>query len=122
MKVLERYDWLGNVRELRNAIEHAVAVCSGMQILPLHLPRTVTPSAKPRRAVPPAIEDALAAWLDSKLDARATYREMHDEIEALTLRHLLSRFDGKPTILARETGMNRVTLRRKWRELGNAAP
>jgi hypothetical protein len=43
---------------------------------------------------------------------------MHDEIEALVLRHLLSRFDGKPTVLARETKMNRVTLRRKWRELG----
>jgi DNA-binding NtrC family response regulator len=60
----------------------------------------------------------LAAWLDGKLAAGATYREMHDEMEGIALRHLLSRFDGKPTVLARETGMNRVTLRKKCREHG----
>jgi DNA-binding NtrC family response regulator len=118
MRILEGYDWPGNVRELRNAIEHAVAVCPGLRILPQHLPRTLTPASEERHASPASLERALAAWLDSKLEARATYREMHDEIEAIALRHLLSRFDGKPTVLARETKMNRVTLRRKWRELG----
>jgi DNA-binding NtrC family response regulator len=117
MRVLEGYDWPGNVRELRNAIEHAVAVCGGLQILPQHLPRALAPEGGKRRASPASLDAALAAWLDSKLEMHATYREMHDEIEALALRHLLSRFDGKPTVLARETKMNRVTLRRKWREL-----
>jgi DNA-binding NtrC family response regulator len=118
MRLLERYDWPGNVRELRNAIEHAVAVCAGLQILPQHLPRTLLPAGEKRQSSPASLEETLAAWLDSKLEERATYRQMHDEIEALALRHLLARFDGKPTVLARETKMNRVTLRRKWRELG----
>jgi two-component system NtrC family response regulator/two-component system response regulator HydG len=39
---------------------------------------------------------------------------MHDAIESLVLRHLLKRFDGKPTLLARATKMNRVTLRKKF--------
>jgi DNA-binding NtrC family response regulator len=117
MKVMEQYDWPGNVRELRNAIEHAVAVCPGLKILPQHLPRTLTSESDEHGGSPRSFEAALSAWLDSKLETRATYREMHDEIEALALRHLLSRFDGKPTVLARETKMNRVTLRRKWREL-----
>ena len=43
---------------------------------------------------------------------------MHDELEAMALRHLLAHFGGKPTVLARETKMNRVTLRRKTRLLG----
>jgi len=118
MDMLGRHEWPGNVRELRNAIEHAVAVCAGLLILPQHLPRTLVPTGAKRRTSPGSLEETLAAWLDSKLADHATYREMHDEIEALALRHLLSRFDGKPTVLARETKMNRVTLRRKWRELG----
>ncbi len=42
-----------------------------------------------------------------------TYRQIHDELEAMVLRHLLSRYGGKPTILARELQMNRVTLLRR---------
>jgi DNA-binding NtrC family response regulator len=40
---------------------------------------------------------------------------MHDALEKMALRHLLAHFDGKPTVLARETKMNRVTLRKKCR-------
>src|SRR5439155_26624936 len=36
--LLERYDYPGNVRELENAIEHAVAVADGAKILPADLP------------------------------------------------------------------------------------
>lgn len=117
LALMQRYEWPGNVRELRNAIEHAVAVCPGPQILPQHLPRALGAIRQPT-STPQSLEKALAGWLDARLEAKATYREMHDEIEAMALKHLLGRFDGKPTILARETGMNRVTLRRKWRELG----
>jgi two-component system NtrC family response regulator/two-component system response regulator HydG len=31
----------------------------------------------------------------------------------MALRHLLAHFEGKPTVLARELKMNRVTLRRR---------
>lgn len=115
---LRRHDWPGNVRELRNVIEHVTTLCPGGKVLPQHLPRSIEPTSG---SLPP-FEAVLAAWLDNKLAERATYREMHDEIEGLALRHLLAHFNGKPTVLARETKMNRVTLRRKWRELGGSAP
>jgi DNA-binding NtrC family response regulator len=118
MTVLRRHAWPGNVRELRNVLEHAAAVCTGPQILPAHLPRDLAPRGK-TAARPASLEGALAAWLDVKLAEGATYRQMHDDIEALALRHLLTRFDGKPTLLARETKMNRVTLRRKQRHFGD---
>jgi DNA-binding NtrC family response regulator len=114
---LRRHDWPGNVRELHNVIQHVVTVCPGGKILPQHLPRSIEP--KPG-SLPP-FEAVLAAWLDNKLSVHATYREMQDEIEGMALRHLLARFNGKPTALARATKMNRVTLRRKWRELGGEA-
>ena len=38
MEQLERLPWHGNVRELRNAIEHAVVLARGSTIAPEHLP------------------------------------------------------------------------------------
>jgi len=39
MKVLSRYHWPGNIRELQNVIERALIVCQGPEIQPVHLPR-----------------------------------------------------------------------------------
>lgn len=117
--ILQRYSWPGNVRELRNALEHAVAVSNGGIILPQHLPREMRETTDAAPASEGALEAALAVWLDRQLAAGATYREMHDTLESLALHHLLARFDGKPTVLARETKMNRVTLRKKVLRLGS---
>lgn len=38
MKILTRYDWPGNIRELQNAIERPLIVCQNNEILPVHLP------------------------------------------------------------------------------------
>jgi DNA-binding NtrC family response regulator len=115
-ELLQRHAWPGNVRELRNVLEHALAVSNGGVILPQHLPREIREIPTP--AAGPTLETTLAGWLEEKLRAGATYREMHDELEGMALRHLLARFGGKPTVLARETKMNRVTLRRKTRLFG----
>jgi DNA-binding NtrC family response regulator len=37
--MLLHYDWPGNIRELRNVIERALALCSGSTITPEHLPQ-----------------------------------------------------------------------------------
>jgi DNA-binding NtrC family response regulator len=111
LALLERHDWPGNLRELRNALEHAGAVCTGPVIHPQHLPAELRDvSAEDGNS---RLAAALAEWLDARLAEKASYRDMHDGIESMALKHLLARFDGKPTILARETGMNRVTLRKK---------
>ena len=116
--LLQRYAWPGNVRELRNALEHALAVSSGGIILPHHLPRELRETESPAPATTNALDTALGAWLDGQLAAGASYREMHDALEAMALQHLLAHFGGKPTVLARETKMNRVTLRKKVLRLG----
>jgi DNA-binding NtrC family response regulator len=42
IQVLQAYDWLGNVREMANALEHAVILAGGDPLLPEHLPASVT--------------------------------------------------------------------------------
>jgi two-component system, NtrC family, response regulator AlgB len=44
---LERYNWPGNIRELRNVIERAVALCKSPQIGLEHLPGNFMPSNTP---------------------------------------------------------------------------
>jgi DNA-binding NtrC family response regulator len=87
-------------------------------ILPQHLP----PALRETAAAAPGVEERLAAaladWLDLQLARKSDYDAMHDALEAEALRHLLARFDGKPTILARETDMNRMTLRKKLAAAG----
>ena len=114
LALLERHDWPGNLRELRNVLEYAAAVCTGPVILPAHLPRDIHERAPSAPSHDARLATVLAEWLDARLLEKATYRDMHDAIESLILRHLLTRFDGKPTLLARATKMNRVTLRKKF--------
>jgi DNA-binding NtrC family response regulator len=112
-QILQRYAWPGNVRELRNALEHALAVSNGGVILPQHFPRELRESEGCVAAPVDALDTALGAWLQRQLAAGISYREMHDKLESMALQHLLAHFGGKPTVLARETRMNRVTLRKK---------
>ncbi len=114
LALLVSHTWPGNLRELRNVLERAAAVCTGPVILPAHLPRDLHEQAAAAPSPDARLSAALAEWLDARLAEKATYRDMHDAVESLALRHLLTRFDGKPTVLARETKMNRVTLRKKF--------
>lgn len=71
MEILVAYDWPGNVRELENALERAVVVSEGGDILPKHLPPRVLEPPRPRLvadrlpANPPmeVIERAYIEWV-----------------------------------------------------------
>jgi DNA-binding NtrC family response regulator len=47
LEILMTYAWRGNVRELENAIERAVVLCSGTTIEVKHLPPSVKPRSVP---------------------------------------------------------------------------
>lgn len=42
-RALLNYDWPGNIRELVNLVDQAVALCDGSTILPSHLPDKIIP-------------------------------------------------------------------------------
>jgi DNA-binding NtrC family response regulator len=100
---LRNYDWPGNVLELRNAVEYAVAICSGSRLLPQHLPASVT-LARPRGDGDLDIESSrlvrsLGEWLDARLASdKLTYADILTEVEEYLLR-------------------DRTTLRRKCENL-----
>ena len=117
LELLQQHEWPGNLRELRNALEHAAAVCTGNTVQPSHLPRSVVPAAS-APDLEAQLASILARHIDQQIDAGQDYDGIHDRIEALVLRHLMARFDGRPTVLARELKMNRVTLRKKLTSAG----
>jgi two-component system response regulator PilR (NtrC family) len=53
MRLLQEHAWRGNVRELQNAMERAVALEQTEAILPEHLPEAIRPQSSYIRQVPP---------------------------------------------------------------------
>ena len=111
--VLERYDYPGNVRELENAVEHAVAVGEGPVFgaadLPdaLRAPRLLTGAATPEAAA--AENRPREAW---------SLAEVEREHIAL----VLERHRGNTTAAAKQLGISRTTLWRKLREYRMSRP
>jgi two-component system, NtrC family, response regulator AtoC len=111
MALLERYEWPGNIRELRNVIERAVLLCGGASVDVPHLPiekmRPTPPNnpppiqtpSKPRR-VPtnPPLNSAMG---------------LADEIEKLERQRIVEALEkcvGNQTKAAKMLGISRRTL------------
>lgn len=119
LAALKAHTWSGNVRELKTAMAHAAAVCSGGTILPHHLPASIVKTEEANH-LEETMKRAICAWLDQKTtgtdEMMPAYDALLETVEATMLDTLLKRFDGKPTRLATAMKMNRATLRRKLRE------
>ncbi len=100
-----RYDWPGNVRELENALEFAVAVCSGQTIHYRHLPpevigQTTDPTSRTTQA-----RDTVEP-LPEPIDEKGSL------LQALDAHH------WRRDETAQALGISRTTLWRKMREVG----
>ena len=125
MAVLERYDYPGNVRELENAIEHAVTLADGEEIRPGDLPVAVRyPRMLPRHEDPSGgtapgaarSEAAEPTRLPQGQDPRDAWSLA--EVEKEHIRRVLGLHRGNATSAARQLGISRTTLWRKLREYG----
>jgi two-component system, NtrC family, nitrogen regulation response regulator GlnG len=118
--VLERRDWRGNVRELRNALEHAIILARGGPLLPEHLPPPV-----PARGEEETWDETLAAtvqrWTEQQLGQAAEgtdlYAQFLEVVEPPLFREVLRHHRGQFSAAAQTLGMHRVTLKRKMDEL-----
>jgi two-component system nitrogen regulation response regulator GlnG len=115
---LSEQSWLGNVRELRNALEHAVIVARGGPLLREHFPSAIS-------LTPPATDAAghltaaVRQWLDERIRAAAPaapaelYAELLRHVEPPLLDEVMRRLEGNRFVAAQWLGLNRATVRKK---------
>jgi two-component system nitrogen regulation response regulator GlnG len=117
---LERRPWYGNVRELRNALEHAMILARGGTILPEHLPPATPPPEGLARQ--DAIASLIQSWTDQELrqrpEAADLYQRLLGLVEPPLLRAVMRQHGGLCAKAARCLGLHRTTLRKKLDELG----
>jgi two-component system NtrC family response regulator len=112
LKVLEQYDWPGNVRQLESAIERAVISCEGTIIEPHHLPMAITRAGLPEAfPVPQNNREFLA--LKKKLREQAI-----GELEREFVLEALQRNDWNVTRAAQEVDIQRPNFQALMRKHG----
>src|SRR5467141_1504267 len=111
MDALLAYDWPGNIRELRTAIEHGVVMATGKQITLRDLPEAVRQAATAKLPAGVSVTEAFAEKT-SPLDLHETERRLIAQALAAT--------NGNVTAAARKLGISRRTLHRKINEMNLA--
>ncbi|MCE9543905.1 MAG: sigma-54 dependent transcriptional regulator, partial [Planctomycetia bacterium] len=122
-KEIQGRQWSGNVRELRNAIEHAVVLARGGLLLPEHLPSPVSPPrATKHQSGPEQITSLIGHWAATRLTEGASESELYSEflqlVEPPLLRRVLQHSRGQYLAAARRLGLHRTTLKKKLDQYG----
>jgi DNA-binding NtrC family response regulator len=114
-QLLLSYDWPGNIRELRNAVERAVLIGASDEIRPQDLaikarlqPAAAAPSPAPEVASP-------AALFDIKIPSHGVnFEEVERQLIRLAMRHC----NNNASAAARFLRMTRETLRYRLKKFG----
>ncbi|MEI8371890.1 MAG: sigma-54 dependent transcriptional regulator [Planctomycetota bacterium] len=119
---LRQREWFGNVRELRNAIEHAMILARGGIISCEHLPPPVLPAGLGHVGQEEAIAMLIRSWAQAQLETGGEVQDLYERflrlVEPPLLRVALQHADGQCLAAARRLGLHRTTLRKKLDELG----
>jgi two-component system nitrogen regulation response regulator GlnG len=117
--------WAGNVRELRNAIEHAAIVARGRTLAPEHLPPAAPPGAEPPRSAGADLRDLLADWARRQVvnppavvGDSSLYERFLEQVEPPVLEAVLEHCRHNRAAAAEVLGIHRATLRQKLRKYG----
>jgi two-component system nitrogen regulation response regulator GlnG len=116
LRFLANLPWLGNVRELRNALEHAAILARGGPLLPEHFPlmgsgATADPAAQ--------LADSVRFWLAERIKQcrpnppADLYAELLRLVEPALLEDVMRRVQGNRWAAAQWLGLNRATVRKK---------
>lgn len=110
-----RYDYPGNVRELRNLIERAVIMSDSghTQSLIASSPARVGNAPAPTNA-----QNVLQTLIDTTVPFKRAKRDMLDEFEKRFLKKLLKEHDGNISKAARTTGLDRMTIHKMVQKYG----
>ena len=115
LRALVNHDWLGNVRELENAIERAVIIASGRQIELDDLPEAIGRKAFEFQAQ--AKQERLQAASEGRsIGLEIELPSAMDEIEKQVIEATLDYTDGDKSRASRLLNIGRKTLYRKLEE------
>ena len=120
LPAMMKYDWPGNIRELRAAIEHGVVMSNSNRVMLKHLPSYLlnphglgiglrAPSLIPTKDGVSAAPNDPAIKTKSDLDIT--------EVEHQLILQALQRSGNNRTVAAEMLGMSRRTLQRKLKDL-----
>ena len=118
LRALVNYEWLGNVRELENAIERAVIIASGRQIELDDLPEAISKKAFEMNAQARQ-ERAKAASEGRAINLEIEFPATMDEIEKLAIEMALDYTAGDKSRASRLLNIGRKTLYRKLEQYEN---
>jgi DNA-binding NtrC family response regulator len=115
MRLLAGHHWQGNVRELENAIEHAVVFCRDDTMTPAELP-----FGRPSNGAPPdtgaSADPATQALFE--LPYREAKEKSLEAFETSYFEGLLARTQGNVSEAARQAGLDRSNFRRAVKRAG----
>jgi two-component system nitrogen regulation response regulator GlnG len=115
---LHSLPWFGNVRELRNALEHAAIVARGGPLLPEHFPAVTAIGPGPSNPAE-QLEATVRQWLANRIASQPSgkptnlYPDLLACIEPALLNEVMRRVHGNRWLAAKWLGLNRATVRKK---------
>jgi DNA-binding NtrC family response regulator len=114
ISALERYDWPGNIRELKNALERAMVLAHGEEIAVADLPEEIVSGKRLAGHAPAHGHDAGLSEPD--------FREAKRKFEVAYLTRKLEENRWNVSRTAALVGLHRQSLQEKLRELGIQRP
>jgi len=122
MVMLEQLPWYGNVRELRNAVEHGLVMARGGSVNSDHLPPPLSDSLVAPAGEKEGIADLIRQWTTQRLaspeESGELYKDLLETIEPPFLEIVMQHFQGQCATAARSLGLHRTTLRKKLDQFG----
>jgi DNA-binding NtrC family response regulator len=112
LRVLESYRWPGNIRELRNVIERALALCPGPYIRVADLPEAICSVASS------PFHSARQTGKFNGHTSRSVLHNVKRETEAALILETLRKHGNNRRRAASELGISRRTLYKKLHEYG----
>ena len=115
---IEKRTWPGNIRELRNAIDHAVVLSRGGPLFAAHLPPLPVDIATGEESCD-QLQFAIAAWVQRQLSESQSdsvndlYRRFSSIADTALLNEVLSHTQQNRSAAAKLLGLDRATLRTK---------
>lgn len=118
LAALKNRNWPGNVRQLKNAVEHASILARIQSIQPEHLPadEMITSAERPESD---QLDQLFAAWLSAQMqlsDPENLYEKFLTRFEPLLLKQVLAAFRDQKQSSAKALGLHRATLRQMLRK------